>query len=62
LKTKIRDFLSGGVDLVVVISVDFLSKDLLSWFGVGDILSDTGSDESILEPAIRSLNLTSGLG
>jgi hypothetical protein len=37
-------------------------KNPLGLFDFGDILSDTGSDESVLKPPIRSFNLTSGLG
>jgi hypothetical protein len=62
LKTKIRDFLSGRVNLAVVISVDFLSENLLGRLDLGDIFSDTGSNQSVLEPAIRSFDLTFGLG
>jgi hypothetical protein len=46
----------------VIISVEFMVKNPLGLFDFGDILSDTGSDESILEPAIGSLDLASGLG
>jgi hypothetical protein len=62
LEPQIGDFLCGGMDLLVVISVEFMVKNPLGLFDFGDILSDTSSDESILEPAIRSFNLTSGLG
>ena len=62
LEPEIGDFLSGGVDLLVVISVEFMVKNPLGLFDFGDILSDTGSDESVLKPPIRSFNLTSGLG
>ena len=47
---------------MMVISSEFLVQDPLSLSDLGDILSDTGSDESILEPAIRSFNLAFGLG
>jgi hypothetical protein len=50
------------VKLAVIISVEFMVKNPLGLFDFGDILSDTGSDESILEPTIRSFNLTFGLG
>jgi hypothetical protein len=50
------------VNLAVVISVDFLSQDLLGWFDVGDIFSDTGSNQMVLEPTIRSFDLAFGLG
>ena len=49
------------MDLVVVISVEFLVEDSLCVVNIGDILPDTGSDQSVLEPAIRSLDLASGL-
>jgi len=62
LEPEIGDFLGGGVDLLVIIAVEFEVKNPLSMFDLGDILPDTGSDESILGPAIGSFNLTSGLG
>ena len=61
LKTKIGNLLSGRVNLSVVISMDLLPKDLLSRFDVGDVFSDTGSDQAVLEPTIRSFDFTSGL-
>jgi len=45
----------------VIVSVDFLIKNPLSGFDVADILSDTGSDESVLEPSIGSFDFTFGL-
>jgi len=62
LEPQIGDFLGGGMDLLVVISVEFMVKNPLCLFDFGDILSDTGSDESVLEPTIRSFNFASGLG
>jgi hypothetical protein len=62
LEPQIGDFLCGGMDLLVIIPVEFVVKNPLGLFDLGDILSDTGSDESILEPTIGSFNLTSGLG
>jgi hypothetical protein len=61
LKAKIRNLLGGGVNLSVVVAVDFLPKDLLGGFDVGDIFSDTGSDEPVLEPAIRAFHFPFGL-
>jgi hypothetical protein len=61
LKSEIRDLLSGGVNLVVVISLEFLVENLLSLLNMGDILPDTGSDEVVLEPAIGSFDFASGL-
>ena len=62
LEPEIGDFLCSGMDLLVIISVEFMVKNPLGLFDLGEILSDTGSDEVVLEPAIRSFNLTSGLG
>jgi len=61
LKTKIGDLQSGRVHLAVVISVDFLSKDLLGRFDLGNIFSDTGSNQMVLEPAIRAFHFPFGL-
>jgi hypothetical protein len=62
LEPEIGDLLSGGVDLPVVISVKFVGENPLGVFDFGDILSDTGSDETILEPTIRSFDFAPGLG
>jgi len=62
LEPQIGDFLCGGVDLVVVISVEFMVQNVLGLFDFSDLFSDTGSDESVLEPAVGSFDLTSGLG
>jgi hypothetical protein len=62
LKTEIRDLLGGRVNLAVVISVEFLSKDLLGRFDLSDIFSDTGSNQMVLEPAVGSFHLSFGLG
>jgi hypothetical protein len=62
LEPQIRDFLGGGMDLSVIISVEFMIKHPLSLFNFSDILSDTGSDESILEPSIGSFHFALGLG
>ena len=61
LKSEIRDLLSGGMNLTVVILVEFLVKDSLGVFDLGHIFTDTGSDEVVLEPTIRPFNFTSGL-
>jgi hypothetical protein len=61
LKTKIRDFLGGGVNLSVVISMNFLSKNLLRGLDICDIFSDTDSDQSVLEPAVRAFHFPFGL-
>jgi hypothetical protein len=61
LKTKIRDFLGGGVKLLVIISVEFKIKNPLGLFDLFDVFSDTGADESVLEPAIGSFDFASGL-
>jgi len=39
-----------------------LVKDSLSLLDLGDIFSDTGTDEVVLEPAVGSFDLASGLG
>jgi hypothetical protein len=50
------------MDLVVVILVEFLLKDLLGWFDLIDVFSDTGSNQMVLEPAVGSFHLPFGLG
>jgi hypothetical protein len=49
------------MNLLVVISMDFLPKDLLGGCNVGDIFSDTDSDQPVLEPAIRAFHFSFGL-
>jgi hypothetical protein len=62
LESQIGDFLGRGVKLLVVISVEFKIKNPLGLFDLFDIFSDTGSDESVLEPTIGSFDFASGLG
>ena len=61
MKTEIRDLLGGGVNLAVVISMEFLVKNLLGVFDLGYIFTDTGSDEVVLEPTVRPFDFASGL-
>jgi hypothetical protein len=49
------------MNLMVVILVDFLAQDLLGRFEVGDIFSDTGSNQMVLEPTIGAFDFASGL-
>jgi hypothetical protein len=62
LESPIGDFPGCGVKLLVVISVEFKIKNPLGLFDLFDIFSDTGADESVLEPAIGSFDFASGLG
>jgi hypothetical protein len=61
LEPQIRDFLGGGMDLLVIISVEFMAQHPLGLFNFGDLLSDTGTDESILEPSIGPFHFALGL-
>ena len=47
--------------LAVVISVEFLVKKLLGILDFGYVFADTGTDQSVLEPTIRSFDFASGL-
>ena len=49
------------MNLAVVISVEFLSEDLLGRFDLSDIFSDTGANQMVLEPAVGSFHLSFGL-
>lgn len=49
------------MDLVIVIAIDFAAEDLPGLEDGLDIFSGTGSDESILEPAVRPFHLAFGL-
>jgi hypothetical protein len=62
LESPIGDFLGGGVKLLMVVSIEFMIKNPLSLFDLFDIFSDTGADESVLEPTIGSFDFASGLG
>jgi hypothetical protein len=50
------------MDLVIVIAIDFGPEDLPGFGDQLDIFSGAGTDESILEPAIRPFDLAFGLG
>lgn len=45
----------------MVIAIGLLSKDLLSGFDVGNVLSDADMDQSVLEPTKRSFHFSFGL-
>ncbi len=49
------------MNLTIVITMDLLSENLLGRFNIGDIFSDTGSNQMVLEPTIRSFDFASGL-
>jgi hypothetical protein len=49
------------VKLLVVISVEFMIKNPLGLFDFFNLFSDTGADESVLEPAIGSFHFALGL-
>jgi hypothetical protein len=61
LESQIGDFLGGGVNLLVVISVEFMAKHPLGLFDFFDVFSDTLADESVLEPTIGSFHFSFGL-
>ena len=61
MESQIGDFLCCGVKLLVVISVEFKIKNPLSLFDFFDVFSDTGMDESVLEPAIGAFHFAFGL-
>jgi len=58
LESQIGDFLGCGVKLLVVISVEFMIKNPLGLFDFFDVFSDTGADESVLEPTIGAFHFT----
>jgi hypothetical protein len=60
LESPIGDFLGSGVKLLVIISVEFKIKNPLGLFDLFDIFSDTGADESVLEPTIGSFDFAFG--
>ena len=47
--------------MAVVISMEFLVKDLLGVLDFGHVFADTGLDQPVLEPTIRSFDFASGL-
>jgi hypothetical protein len=61
LESEIGDFLGGGVNLLVVISVEFMVKNPLGLFDFFDVFPDTRADESVLEPTIGSFHFAFGL-
>ena len=45
----------------VIVPVDFLGEYLLGISDIRDVLSDTGSDQPVLEPLIRAFNFAFSL-
>jgi len=61
-EADVGDFTCRGVELMVVIAMDFVSEDRANFFQGGEFFIDTGPNDPILEPAIGSFDLTFGLG
>ena len=57
LETQAGDLAGGGVDLVVIVTVDFVSQNAADIIQGGEVLQGTGADDAILEPAVRTLDL-----
>ena len=49
------------MNLLVVISVEFMIKDILGLFDFFNLFADTSADESVLEPTIGSFHFALGL-
>jgi hypothetical protein len=49
------------MELLVIISVEFMVKNPLSLFDFFDVFSDTRADELVLEPTIGSFHFAFGL-
>lgn len=45
------------MDALVIIGVHFVDEDAVSFTDPGNIIPDAGSDEMILDPAVRSFDL-----
>ena len=60
-KTHSRNFSGGGMDLVVIVAMDFFAQDGTGIGQGGNVLQRTGTDEPILQPTIRAFNLALGL-
>ena len=60
-KTHSRNFSGGGMDLVVIVAMDFFAQDRTCVAQGGNVLQRTGADKPILQPTIRAFNLALGL-
>ena len=56
------NLLGRGMDLVIVVTVDFLLEDGTNLFDPDDVLQSTGAHDAILQPLVRPLDLAFGLG
>lgn len=55
------DFMSGRMDLQVIVAMDFFTQDWTRNRQVGNMFEGTGADKAVLQPAIRTFNLALGL-
>ncbi len=60
--TNNRDLSGGGMDLMVIITVDLMIENFLGVLYVSDVFPHTCSNEPILEPPIGSFNFAFCLG
>jgi hypothetical protein len=61
LKTDGGDFEGGGVDLAVVVAMDFAIEDGLGLTDISDVIAAAGANQVVLEPAVRALDFSFGL-
>jgi hypothetical protein len=60
-KAPARNLAAGGMDLLVVIPMDLFAEDRTRLFQLREALQDTGADDPILEPTIRTFHFAFGL-
>jgi len=61
IEANAGDLTGSGVDLVVVVAIDFVVQDAPNFFQIGDVLQSTSADNAVLQPAVRAFDLTFGL-
>ncbi len=62
LEADIGDLTGRGVHLAVVIAVELFMQDISYLRNLSDVFQGAGADDAILQPAVRPLNLSLGLG
>jgi hypothetical protein len=55
------DLFGGGVDLMVIVAVYFFLQDKTNIFNSRDVFQSTGTNDAVLQPAVRSLDFSLGL-
>ena len=61
-KAQAGDLTGGGVDLMVVVTVELIPQDRADLIQGSQLFESAGTDNAILQPTVRAFDFAFGLG